>query len=245
MTDVTTDTPPAPRRGRLRRALPLVALLTGAAAAAWFFGDALSFETLERNRDALQAWRDANWTLAAATFVALYAVAVAFSVPGAVWFTIGGGFLFGLVGGGLLTVAAATLGATAIFAAARTGLGDSLRARAGGWLARMERQFHDNEISFMLAMRLIPAVPFFVANLAPAFLGVKARTFVWTTFLGIMPGTFVFASIGAGLGEVFDRGERPDLSIIFSWPVLGPLLGLAALSLLPVAVKALRNRRGA
>jgi uncharacterized membrane protein YdjX (TVP38/TMEM64 family) len=213
----------------------------GAAAAAWFAGDLLTFETLERNRAALEAWRDDNYLLAAVVFVAVYAASVAVSVPGAVWLTIGGGFLFGLIAGGLLTVVAATLGATAIFLAARTGLGDALRARAGGWLRKAEAQFQDNEVSFMLAMRLIPAVPFFVANLAPAFLGVRARTFVWTTFLGIMPGTFVFASIGAGLGEVFDRGETPDLGIIFDWPVLGPLLGLAALSLLPALFKRLRR----
>lgn len=226
-----------------RRAVPLALIALGAVAGIVLLGDRISFEALERNREALLAWRDANYALAALGFVAAYAVAVAFSIPGAIWFTLAGGFLFGALAGAALVVVAATLGATAIFMAAKTGLGDALRARAGGWLKRVEDGFQENEVSFMLVMRLAPVVPFFVANLAPAFLGVRPFTFVWTTFVGIIPGTAVYASVGAGLGAVFAQGGRPDLGIIFEWPVLGPLLGLAALALLPVALKAVRNRR--
>ncbi len=231
-----------PARPGLRRAAPLILIVVGAAAAALALGDLLSFEALARNRDALTAWTEGNFALAAAAFVAAYAVAVAFSAPGAVWFTLAGGLMFGTIVGGMLVVVAATAGAFAIFLAAKTALGDALRARAGGWLDRARAQFREDAVSFMLAMRLTPVVPFFVANLAPAFLGVPPLTYLWTTFLGIMPATFVYASIGAGLGAVIDRGERPDLGVIFAWPVLGPLLGLAALSLLPVALKRLRRR---
>ncbi len=228
-----------------RRLLPLALIALGAALAFWLLRDRISFAALEQNREALLAWRDANYLLAALGFIAAYALAVAFSVPGAVWFTLAGGLLFGTAFGAVFVVIAATLGATAIFLAAKTGLGDALRAKAGGWLKRLEDGFQDNEISFMLAMRLVPVVPFFVANLAPAFLGVRPVTFIWTTFVGIIPGTLVYASVGAGLGEVFARGEQPDLRVIFEWPVLGPLLGLAALSLLPVAIKALRKGKRA
>jgi uncharacterized membrane protein YdjX (TVP38/TMEM64 family) len=225
----------------LKRALPLIVLGVGAVAAAVFLGDQLSFEALERNREVLLAWRDANYPLAVVGFILAYALAVAFSVPGAIWFTLAAGFLFGTVPATAIVVVAATLGATGIFLAARTGLGDALRARSGKWLRKLERGVGENAVSFMLTMRLVPAVPFFVANLAPAFLGVPLRTYVWTTLVGIIPGTAVFASVGAGLGEVFAAGERPDLSIIFSWPVLGPLLGLAALSALPAIIKTLRR----
>jgi uncharacterized membrane protein YdjX (TVP38/TMEM64 family) len=228
----------------LRRAAPLLILAAGAVAAAVLLGDRLSFAALEQNREALLAWRDANYPLAALVFVAAYALAVAFSVPGAVWFTLAGGFLFGTAIATILVVFAATLGATGIFMAARTGLGEPLRARAGGWLQRLEKGVEDNAVSFMLTMRLVPAVPFFIANLAPAFLGVPLRTFVWTTAVGIIPGTAVFASVGSGLGSVFATGGTPDLGIIFTWPVLGPLLGLAALSALPTAVKLVRGKRG-
>ena len=86
-------------------------------------------------------------------------------------------------------------------------------------------------------MRLIPIFPFFLVNLVPAFLGVALPTYVTATFFGIMPGTFVYASVGAGLGAVFDAGGEPDLGIVFSAPVLLPLIGLAVLALAPVAYR--------
>lgn len=236
---------PATRPGAvsLRRAAPLVLLLLGALAGFWALGDQISFTALERNRDALLAWRDQNYLLTVLAFMVAYTAAVAFSIPGAVWFTLAGGFLFGTLFATVFVVIAATLGATAIFFAAKHGLGDALRARAGGWLKRIEDGFQENEVSFMLVMRLVPAVPFFVANLAPAFLGVRPVTFIWTTLIGIMPGTAVYASVGAGLGEVFARGEAPDLGVVFEWHVLGPLLGLGALSMLPVVLKAFSGRK--
>lgn len=233
----------APDRPLWRRLLPL-GLLVVAAATLWIaFGDRLSFETLERNREALLAWRDANQTLAALGFMAVYAAAVAVSIPGAVWLTIAGGFLFGTVVGTAMVVVAATLGAAGIFLIVKAGLGDAFRARTRGWMKRFETGVRENEAGFMLAIRLVPIVPFFVANVAPAFLGVSTRTFLWTTFLGIIPGAAVFASVGAGLGEVFARGERPDLGIVFEWPVLGPLLGLAALALAPTIWRIVKRRR--
>jgi uncharacterized membrane protein YdjX (TVP38/TMEM64 family) len=91
-------------------------------------------------------------------------------------------------------------------------------------------------------MRLVPVFPFFVANLAPAFLGVGLRNFALTTFFGIIPGGLVYTSIGAGLGEVFARGETPDLGLLFEPAVIGPILGLAALAALPILIKLLRRK---
>jgi uncharacterized membrane protein YdjX (TVP38/TMEM64 family) len=160
--------------------------------------------------------------------------------------TLAGGFLFGVVAAAAMTLVAATAGATGLFLAARHGFGDALHARLKareGALARMERGLRGNEVSFLLLMRLVPVVPFFVANLAPAFLGVGLRNYVMTTFFGIIPGTLVYAWIGAGLSEVFARGERPDLGLIFDPVVLGPLLALAALAALPIVVRAVRGSR--
>jgi uncharacterized membrane protein YdjX (TVP38/TMEM64 family) len=236
---------PAPRSA-LRRWGPLAALALGAAAAWWAFGDALSFETLRDNREALGAWRDQNYVLAAGAYVLVYVLVVAFSLPGALVMTLTGGFLFGLFAGSFLTLIGATLGATAIFLAAKTSLGETLRARmdaSGGTIARFRRGVEENEVSFLLLMRLVPAVPFFVANLAPAFLGVGLRNYVLTTFFGIMPGTVVYTWVGAGLGEVFDRGGTPDLGVFFEPHILGPLLGLCALAALPIVIRAVRGRK--
>jgi uncharacterized membrane protein YdjX (TVP38/TMEM64 family) len=227
----------ASQGGKAGRWLLLAALVAGAGAAYWLAGDRLNYATLQENYRALEAWRDRNVGLAAAVFAAVYVAAVAFSVPGAVWLTLVGGFLFGIAAGGALVVVSATIGATLIFLAARTVLARPLRARAAGWIGRLERGFRQGEASFLLVMRLVPAVPFWIANLAPAFLGARTRTYVWTTFVGIIPGTLVYVSIGAGLGEQLARGEPPDLGAIFQPHILGPLLGLAALAALPVALR--------
>ncbi len=238
MTDVKDGAGFAPRK-----LLPLAAIAT-AAAVGFYFKDAFSFQTLADNREALIAWRDGSYVLAAAGYLVAYVLVVAFSLPGALIMTLTGGFLFGLVMGSLLTVFGATIGAVAIFLAARMGLGDMLQARmdaSSGNLAKVRDGLRENEISYLFLMRLVPVIPFFVANLAPALLGVKLRNYVITTFFGIMPGTVVYTWVGAGLSEVFARGETPDLGIFFEWHILGPIIGLCVLSALPILIKAFRK----
>ncbi|MEM7614447.1 MAG: TVP38/TMEM64 family protein [Pseudomonadota bacterium] len=226
-----------------RRYAPLA--LIGVAAVVGFLNrDVFSFQTLADNRELLIAWRDGSYVLAAGAYVLAYFLVVAFSLPGALIMTLTGGFLFGLFAGALLTVSAATLGAVAIFLAARTGLGESLQARmdaSSGVMTRIRDGLRENEVSYLLLMRLVPAIPFFVANLAPALFGVKLRNYALTTFFGIMPGTVVYTWVGAGLSEVFARGETPDLGIFFEWHILGPVLGLCALSALPIVLKKFRR----
>lgn len=236
---------PAEKSGLARR-LPLIAILAVAAIGAITLGDLLSFETLAENRERLIAFRDANYAATVAVFIAAYVVIVAFSLPGATIATLTGGFLFATFPGALFNVAAATVGATLIFLAARWGLGDRLAARmdAGeGRIQRIKRGIDENQWEMLFLIRLVPAVPFFVANLLPALVGVPLHRFMVTTFLGIIPGTVIFTSVGAGLGEVFARGDAPDLGIIFEPHVLLPILGLAALAALPIVLKALRGKK--
>jgi uncharacterized membrane protein YdjX (TVP38/TMEM64 family) len=101
-----------------------------------------------------------------------------------------------------------------------------------------------NQWSMLFLIRLVPAVPFFVANLVPALVGVPLYRFAVTTFFGIMPGAVVYTSVGAGLGEVFARGETPDLGIIFQPAILLPILGLSLLAALPLIINALRGKKG-
>ena len=220
--------------------LPILVIAVAAVLGAFLLRDQLSFDSLARHRESLLAFRDGNFALASLVFVATYLGIVAFSLPGATIATLTGGFLFGLFPGVFYNVGAATVGAVAIFLAARAGFGADVAARIaekGGAVARLEQGLRDNEWSALLIMRLVPVVPFFIANLLPAFVGASLMRFAVTTFFGIIPGGLVFTSVGAGLGEVFARGETPDLSIIFAPHVIGPILGLAALSALPVLIK--------
>jgi uncharacterized membrane protein YdjX (TVP38/TMEM64 family) len=243
MTDAVTET----TRSSFARLLPIAAIAAGASLGWWLYGDYLSFAALAENRESLIAFRDANYLATAAAFIAVYALIVAFSLPGATVATLTGGFLFATFPGALFNVAAATLGATALFLAVRAGFGARLAARlegSEGAVKRIKDGIDENQWSMLFLIRLVPAVPFFVANLVPAFLDVPLRRYVISTFFGIMPGAIVYTSVGAGLGEVFARGETPDLGIIFQPQILLPILGLCALALLPVALRLLRGRRG-
>ena len=231
--------PKTTARNALARWAPLAALVIAAAATFSYFGDYLSLDALAANREALLAWRDQNFWLAAATFMGAYVAVVALSIPGALWMTLAGGFLFGLWPGALMILISATIGATIVFLIARGSLGATFREQAGPWLQRIERGFKEDQTSYLLIMRLTPVVPFFIANVAPALLGVQARTFVWTTFAGIAPGTAVYTWVGSGLGAALEAGQdaRDIAGVIFEPTVLGPILGLAALSALPIFLK--------
>ena len=237
----------APPANPILRRLPLILILIVAALGAFFLRDLLSFETLRDRREALLAFRDANYALTVGLFVLSYVVIVAFSLPGATIATLTGGFLFATFPGVLFNVTGATLGAIGIFLAARWGLGERLAARmdtSSGAVKRIKEGIDENQWSMLFLIRLVPAVPFFVANLVPALVGVPLGRFAVSTFLGIIPGALVYTSVGAGLGEVFARGETPDLGIIFTPAILLPILGLCLLAALPIAIKALRGRKG-
>lgn len=234
----------AARPRPIARLLPLLALLVGLGLF-FVFGlqDHLSCAALRDNRAWLDGWVHAHLALAVVAFMVAYAAIVALSVPGAVVMTVAGGFLFGTIGATAMVVVAATAGATALFLAARTVFRDLLEPRAGPWLVRLQRGFAANELNYLLVLRLVPLFPFFVVNLVPAFLGVRLRNFVLATVFGIIPGTLVFTSIGAGLGSIVDAGEACSASQVLRPEVLIPLLGLALLALAPVAYKFLRRGR--
>lgn len=229
----------------IRKLLPLLVILVVAVAGYFTLGDYLSFDTLRDNREVLLSFRDQNYALAVLAFMAIYVVIVAFSLPGAAVASLTGGFLFGVFPGVLLNVGAATIGATIIFSAARYGLGEALSRKmdaSEGTVKQIKDGLRDNELSFLFLMRLVPAVPFFAANLIPALVGVSTFRFVFTTFFGIIPGGLVYTWIGAGLGEVFARGQIPDLGLLFSPHILGPILALCALAALPVVLKLFKRK---
>jgi uncharacterized membrane protein YdjX (TVP38/TMEM64 family) len=201
----------------------------------------LSFDTLAAQRDALRGFVAERPIVTLAAFLALYIAAAAAAIPGVLWLTILGGFLFGALGGGLAAVSSATAGAFILFLATRSAAGGKLRSKAGGFIDKLEKGFSENAFNYLLTLRLLPVAPFFMVNIAAGLLGVKARDFLIASFLGMIPGALVYASIGAGLDAAFAAGKAPDLSIVTKPEIILPLVGLAALSLMPVVWKALRK----
>jgi uncharacterized membrane protein YdjX (TVP38/TMEM64 family) len=202
----------------------------------------ITFEDFISNRDQISMFRDSNFFIAVVTFVLIYISVVTFSIPGATVLSITGGFLFGLKVGLILNIVSATLGATFLFLAVRLGFKNFFRRfeTSSARFSILVEQLKVNEVNILLLLRLMPVVPFFIANILPAIAGVSLKNFLWTTFFGIIPGGFVFALIGSNAGKFFDRGEAPDLTIFWSLEFLGPLMCLIILVAFPMFVRIAR-----
>jgi uncharacterized membrane protein YdjX (TVP38/TMEM64 family) len=220
------------------RFLPLIIL---AAAIIGFFAigldEYLTFDALRENHVTLSAFVAEQGVIAVTLYIAIYTLSVALSVPGVSILTIAGGLLFGQWFGSVYVVFGATLGAIAVFLIAKTAFGDALRQRMGPGMRKMEVGFQENALSYLLVLRLIPLFPFFLVNIVPAFLGVELRTYAIGTFIGIIPGSFVFATVGAGLASIFDQNGEFSVTAILTPEITIALVGLAVLALLPIAYK--------
>lgn len=224
----------------LRRFAPLAILIGGLL----FFVrsgalDSVSFEGLRDNRDWLMAQVAANPALALVIYVAVYAAATAAFLPGASIFTMAGGFLFGIWLGTAAAMAAASLGALVVFLASRTAFGDTFRGRLSAMLPAMERGFRDSELAYLFILRLVPLFPFYAVNIAAGLLRVRLWKYVVSTVIGIAPGAFVYAGLGAGLDELIAAGETPDFWAAFLKPeIILPIIGLVLLAFAPIIYKA-------
>ena len=248
----------------LKRLWPLL-LLIAATALAFAMGwhRYLSLQVLAENREALRSYIGAHTAFSVAVFVAIYAATIALSLPGGAVLTVAGGLLFGWLVGGLAAIFAATIGATAVFLIARSALSEVLAARAGPWLSRFREGFQEDAFSYLLFLRLVPIFPFWLVNLAPGLLGVSFRTYVATTILGIIPGTFAFALAGNGLDSVIEaqqaryqsclakmgaEGQEScsytlDPGTLLTPELIAGLVALGLVALIPVTVKWYKRAR--
>src|SRR5476649_2620854 len=253
--------PPASGQPRslTRRLLPLGAVILLAGLAYYVLGrGGLSLEALVRHRTAIDGFVTDHRVLAVLAFIGLYITAVALSVPGALFLTVSGGFLFGLMVGASAAVIGATIGTTLVFLVARTALGESLLRRAGPRASQLAKGFRDDAFIYLLFLRLVPAFPFFLVNLVPAFAGVRLGPFVAATALGVIPAALVYSLAGIGLDSVITAQQtahgdclaagRPDCHMAFDAKdvltpqLIGALIALGLLALVPVVVKRLRAR---
>ena len=234
----------APPPGDMLKRLWLPTLLLAGLGLFFGFGgqEYFGWRAISGHYAAMKGIAEANLLLAASAFLLIYIMSVSFSLPVALPLTLTGGALFGWPAAGLVLVGA-TAGAAVVFIAARTVFADLARRRAGPFIAGLEDGFTRNAFSYLLALRLIPAAPFWVVNIVPALTRMPLSHFVAATFLGIAPGTTVFVSVGRGLDHVLAAGRTPDLEILASPAIIGPLVALGLLSLLPVLWRHLSARR--
>lgn len=221
----------------LKRWGPLVVLAALMIAAfATGLNEKLSLNALQENKDVLLQHVIDKPILMAGAFMGVYIMFVALSLPAATLLTLAGGFLFGTWLGTVYVVSAATIGATIIFLIAKTSLGETLREKAGTLYKRIEGNMNDNAAGYLLFMRLVPVFPFFLVNIVPALFNVRLRTYILTTFFGILPGSFVYVNLGRQLSDI---DSLSDLASLQTFVAFG-LLGLFAL--IPTVYKQLKNK---
>lgn len=262
MSDRLESQQPSPKGGPLRRWLPVAAIvLSMALVFAMGWHRQISFETLARHHHAIQSFIMEHRLTAVAIYLTIYVVVVALSLPGALILTLTGGILFGGLFGGATAIVGATVGASLIFLIAKTAFGEHLARRAGPAVEKLAEGFRADAFNYLLFLRLVPVFPFFLVNLVPALAGVRLGTFVSATFVGIIPGTFAFAFVGAGLDSVIRAQSaaynaclaagRPDCRLDFdvravvTSELVAGLAALGVVALIPVIVKRWRARRAA
>jgi uncharacterized membrane protein YdjX (TVP38/TMEM64 family) len=222
----------------MKRLVPLIIIFISAIL---FFSLGLqhyfSFAELKAHHNQLTAWTHAHFWQASFLFIATYISVVAISVPCASLLTLSGGFLFGVVIGTTYVVCSAMLGATIIFLAIKTVLGEPLAKKATPWLKKLESGLQKNAINYLLFLRLVPVFPFWLINIVTALFNVPLRLFIITTLLGIILGSLIYVVLGNGLDTLLMANQLPDLSFIFKPVILIPLIALAILSLTPLLFK--------
>ena len=197
-------------------------------------GDLLNAERIADARQTLAGWVEEYFLVTALGYVLVYIAAVALSIPGASILTVSGGFLFGPWFATVFVNMGATAGAFLVFLAARFILGKAVQEKYAASLEKFNREIEENGRSYLLTLRFIPIFPFWLINLMAGFTTVRAWTFIWTTAVGIIPGSFVYAYIGHAGQAVFEKG-------IFTPEILIALALLATVSLIPVLLKKLKR----
>ena len=245
----------------IRQWAPLI-ILASLIAMAWSLGlqEYISIENIAANRDWLISYVADNWLFSATIYSALYIVVVALSLPGAALLTIFGGFLFGWLIGGTLTVVAATIGAILIYEIVRTSIGELMAKKAGPMMNKFSKGFEDDAFSYLLFLRLVPVFPFWLVNIAPALLKVKRFVYIITTILGIIPGTYAISSLGSGFDSIIVKQRMAydhcvaakgadncvfsvDISSLITPQLLGALCALGVVALIPIVLKRFRSSK--
>lgn len=183
--------------------------------------DVLTLENLKQNQAQLEAWIADNLVLAVSLYALVYVVSTALSLPGATVLTLAGGaFLGNLVG--LLTVSvASTIGASLAFLVARFLLRDTLKRKYAKTIRRIDEGIEKDGAFYLATLRLVPVFPFFLINLAMGLTGMKLRTYALVSWLGMLPGTFVYVNAGTQLGQVSSMGDIVSADLLLSFALLG------------------------
>ena len=208
--------------------LIVLAIVLAGIGAFFFFdlGQYLSLPYLKSKREAILAFYEANTALTLGAYFVAYVVMAALSFPGAAIFTVLGGAIFGVVTGTIVVSFASSIGATLAFLTARFLLRDTMEAKFGDKLKVINDGLAKDGPFYLFTIRMIPAIPFFVVNLAFGLTKIKTWTFYWVSQLGMVLGTAVFVNAGTQLAKI------DSLKGILSPPIIGAFVLLAILPMI-------------
>lgn len=223
---------------RIARLLLILFILVGIFAL-WKSGirDYVSLEQVKADRQKICAMVADHYAQAVAIYLIIYVLTVVAFLPIVAVMSIIGGFLFGTFAGTIYTNIGATVGAALAFLATRYFLGEYLQERFKERLAVFNAAIEDHMVSYLLFVHFIAVVPFPVVNLLAGLTRVPFWTFVWTTCVGIIPGSLVYVYAGHQLLMIQSARD------ILSWNIIGAFGLLALLALVPMVLKRLRATR--
>jgi len=228
---------------QLLRWLPLCILIIIFGVFLYFQGyDYLTFDALKRHRELLLMWQNEHFLIAIIAYMSIYILLIACSIPSAVFLSMAGGFMFGPWLGAILALISASIGAFIVFCAVALAFRAAIEKKTVKWLQLMAEGFKKNAFFYLIFLRIAPIFPFWVVNIVPALLGVSKRTFFFATLIGMIPGCFIYVSLGSGLGHLFDNDQVPNVRILYDPEILIPLIGLAILAVIPIIYKWYKRR---
>lgn len=253
MKEVRSISPAWPALARRWFPLGLLVLAVGVSYALRL-QDYLTLQNAAEHQIQLKRFVTENSLMAAVIYFVIYVVVVAMSLPGAALLSILGGFIFGWAVSAPLTIIAATIGAIIVFKIVQTSLGSTIAERAGPFVKTLSRGFEKDAFNYLLFLRLVPAFPFFVVNAVAGLTRMPLRSFIWATLIGVIPGSYVFAWLGRGLGSIIDAQTAVHtacmaeegahdcpyafvVSSLITPQALWALAGLGVVSLMPIVLR--------
>jgi len=197
-------------------------------------GQYLTLDNIKKHQTALEHLVKNQYGLSVALYVTAYIVSTAAAIPGALILTLVGGFLFHTFPGVIYVNIGATTGATLSFFICRYIFVDIIQGRYTGYLAKFNSEISENGYLYLLFVRLVPVFPFFMINAVSGLTRISWITFVWTTAIGILPGSIVYTFAGNQIGTIASTKDILSPHVVLAFLLLG------LLALTPLAVKKIR-----
>jgi uncharacterized membrane protein YdjX (TVP38/TMEM64 family) len=227
------------------RLLPLAIVLAVIIVCQLFVVDQFfSFEVLKAKREIINHFVQEHSFLTPLIFMTIYTISMALAIPDGFFLSVVAGFIFPEYIGIVYVLISEMAGTLIFFLTVRHTLTDYWHKKAGPLLNKLEKGFKENQVSYLLFLRFVHLIPFWLLNLASAYFRVPIWTFTWTTFLGFIPLAFIYTQAGSGLGKILATQDSFSISAVLSEKFLIILICLGLFALLPVFIKLFKKLRG-